>query len=160
MEDYGNLIFSIPAVRDSAFVELLDGSEKVVLKAPVRNNRAELINLLPGQYYARLVIDRNGNGEYDTGNYDLRIQPEDTYYYPGSINLKKNWDIEQTWDIYALPVDRQKPEAIKKNKPERNKWETQPATTETDDDEDESGFNDFMDPNDPNQQFFNQMNSY
>ena len=160
MEDYGNLIFSIPAVRDSAFVELLDGSEKVVLKAPVRNNRAELINLLPGQYYARLVIDRNGNGEYDTGNYDLRIQPEDTYYYPGSINLKKNWDIEQTWDIYALPVDRQKPEAIKKNKPERNKWETEPTTTETDEDEDESGFNDFMDPNDPNQQFFNQMNGY
>lgn len=160
MEDYGNLIFSIPAVRDSAFVELLDGSEKVVLKAPVRNSRAELINLLPGQYYARLVIDKNGNGEYDTGNYDLRIQPEDTYYYPGSINLKKNWDIEQTWDIYALPVDRQKPEAIKKNKPERNKWETEPTTTETDEDEDESGFNDFMDPNDPNQQFFNQMNGY
>lgn len=149
MEDYGNLIFTIPAIADSAIVELLDGSDKVVLSAPVRQHRAELLNLLPAKYYARLFIDRNGNGKYDTGNYDLHVQPEETFYYPGAISLKKNWDIEQTWDIYARPVDTQKPEAIKKNKPERNKWETTPEKT-TQDDENEEGFNDFSDPNDPN----------
>lgn len=119
MEEYGNIVFNIPAVRDSAIVELLDGTEKIVLRAPVKNHRAELLNLLPGKYYARLFIDRNGNGKYDTGNYDMHLQPEETVYYPGAINLKKNWDVEQTWDIYATPIDKQKPEAIKKNKPER-----------------------------------------
>ena len=122
MEEYGNIVFNIPAVRDSAIVELLDGTEKIVLRAPVKNHRAELLNLLPGKYYARLFIDRNGNGKYDTGNYDMHLQPEETVYYPGAINLKKNWDVEQTWDIYATPIDKQKPEAIKKNKPERKKW--------------------------------------
>ena len=160
MEEYGNIVFNITAVRDSAIVELLDGTEKIVLRAPVKNHRAELLNLLPGKYYARLFIDRNGNGKYDTGNYDMHLQPEETVYYPGAINLKKNWDVEQTWDIYATPIDKQKPEAIKKNKPERKKWEkVNTEKTETDEDE-ENGFSDFSNPNDPNQRNSNNFGDY
>ncbi len=160
MEEYGNIVFNIPAVRDSAIVELLDGTEKIVLRAPVKNHRAELLNLLPGKYYARLFIDRNGNGKYDTGNYDMHLQPEETVYYPGAINLKKNWDVEQTWDIYATPIDKQKPEAIKKNKPERKKWEkVNTEKTETDEDE-ENGFSDFSNPNDPNLRNSNNFGEY
>lgn len=160
MEEYGNIVFNITAVRDSAIVELLDGTEKIVLRAPVKNHRAELLNLLPGKYYARLFIDRNGNGKYDTGNYNMHLQPEETVYYPGAINLKKNWDVEQTWDIYATPIDKQKPEAIKKNKPERKKWEkVNTEKTETDEDE-ENGFSDFSNPNDPNQRNSNNFGNY
>lgn len=160
MEEYGNIVFNITAVRDSAIVELLDGTEKIVLRAPVKNHRAELLNLLPGKYYARLFIDRNGNGKYDTGNYDMHLQPEETVYYPGAINLKKNWDVEQTWDIYATPIDKQKPEAIKKNKPERKKWEkANTEKTETDEDE-ENGFSDFSNPNDPNLRNSNNFGNY
>lgn len=160
MEEYGNIVFNITAVRDSAIVELLDGTEKIVLRAPVKNHRAELLNLLPGKYYARLFIDRNGNGKYDTGNYDMHLQPEETVYYPGAINLKKNWDVEQTWDIYATPIDKQKPEAIKKNKPERKKWEkVNTEKTETDEDE-ENGFSDFSNPNDPNLRNSNNFGDY
>lgn len=160
MEEYGNIVFNIPAVRDSAIVELLDGTEKIVLRAPVKSHRAELLNLLPGKYYARLFIDRNGNGKYDTGNYDMHLQPEETVYYPGAINLKKNWDVEQTWDIYATPIDKQKPEAIKKNKPERKKWEkVNTEKTETDEDE-ENGFSDFSNPNDPNMRNSNNFGDY
>lgn len=160
MEEYGNIVFNIPAVRDSAIVELLDGTEKIVLRAPVKSHRAELLNLLPGKYYARLFIDRNGNGKYDTGNYDMHLQPEETVYYPGAINLKKNWDVEQTWDIYATPIDKQKSEAIKKNKPERKKWEkVNTEKTETDEDE-ENGFNDFSNPNDPNLRNSNNFGDY
>lgn len=160
MEEYGNIVFNIPAVRDSAIVELLDGTEKIVLRAPVKSHRAELLNLLPGKYYARLFIDRNGNGKYDTGNYDMHLQPEETVYYPGAINLKKNWDVEQTWDIYATPIDKQKPEAIKKNKPERKKWEkVNTEKTETDENE-ENGFSDFSNPNDPNLRNSNNFGNY
>ena len=160
MEEYGNIVFNIPAVRDSAIVELLDGTEKIVLRAPVKSHRAELLNLLPGKYYARLFIDRNGNGKYDTGNYDMHLQPEETVYYPGAINLKKNWDVEQTWDIYATPIDKQKPEAIKKNKSERKKWKkVNTEKTETDEDE-EIGFSDFSNPNDPNLRNSNNFGNY
>ena len=39
------------------------------------------------------------------------------YYYPKKLALKQNWDVEQSWNIYELPIDEQKPNDIKKNKP-------------------------------------------
>ena len=61
--------------------------------ASVVSGSAEFDFILPGTYYARLFIDRNRNGKYDTGILDS-IQPEDVYYYPKKIVLKKNWDVE------------------------------------------------------------------
>lgn len=116
LEEYSNLFFKVN-VTDSAFVELLNSSDKVVYTAPVVEGMADLFNINPGEYYARIVIDANGNGKWDTGNYANHTQPEEVYYYPKKLNLKKNWDVEQNWDIYELPLDAQKPMAIKKNKP-------------------------------------------
>lgn len=122
LEEYSDLEFKIN-VADSAVVELLGSDDKPVRTAPVINGKADFPYMNPGTYYARLFIDRNGNGKYDTGNYDEKIQPEDVYYYNKKLNLKKNWEVTETWDIYALPVDKQKPEALKKNKPASKKWE-------------------------------------
>ena len=102
-------------------MELLDGGDKVVRTAKIINGSADLVNVNPGEYYARIVIDRNGNGVWDTGNFDSGLQPEEVYYFPKALKLKKNWDIEQSWDIFDTPVDKQKPEKIKKNKPEKKK---------------------------------------
>ena len=146
MEEYGNLIFNIPEVKDSAIVELLDGQEKVVLSVPVKNHKAELINILPATYYARLYLDANGNGKYDTGCYIEHRQPETSFYYPGAIKVKKNWDIDQTWNIYDTPVDRQKPDTIKKNKPEKKKWETVTKTNPDEEDNDEGSVYDPVNP--------------
>ena len=116
LEEYSNLFFKIN-LTDSAFVELLDAGDNVKYIAPVKNGVAELFNINPGDYYARVVIDANGNGKWDTGKYSEHRQPEEVYYYPKKLSLKKNWDVEQNWNIYELPLDVQKPMAIKKNKP-------------------------------------------
>ena len=121
LEDYANLYFSITGVTDSAIVEILDSSDKPIRSAPVVDGGAEFMYLNPGTYYARLYIDSNGNGKYDTGNYAEKRQPEEVSYYPQALELKANWDIEQEWDIYATPVDRQKPDKIKKNKPKEKR---------------------------------------
>ncbi len=117
LEEYANLYLSISGVTEAAIVELLNQSDNPVRRAPVRNGGAEFMYLSPGTYYARIFIDANGNGKYDTGNYAEKRQPEEVSYYPGELELKANWDVEQDWDIYATPVDKQKPEKIKKNKP-------------------------------------------
>ena len=148
-EDYGNLIFNIVGLTEPAMVELLDGSDKVVLAVPVKDGKAEFINMLPSKYYARLYVDRNGNGKYDTGNYAEKLQPEETFYFPRFINLKKNWDIEQTWDIFGTALDKQKPEEIKKNKPERKKWEEEDRNKKKGTnplDEDGDGFDEYGNP--------------
>lgn len=120
MEEYSNLHFSITGVSDSAVVQLLNGSEAVQYEAPVVSGGAEFTYLKPGTYYARLFIDRNGNGKYDTGNYAQKLQPEETYYYPQELELRAYWNVEQDWNIYEKAIDQQKPLAIKKNKPKED----------------------------------------
>ena len=119
LEDYSNLYLAITGPTESAIVEILDSNDKPVRSAPVVDGGAEFMYLNPGTYYARLYIDRNGNGKYDTGNYTEKRQPEEVSYYPQPLELKANWDVEQEWDIYATPVDKQKPDKIKKNKPKQ-----------------------------------------
>ncbi|MCH5327581.1 MAG: Ig-like domain-containing protein [Coprobacter sp.] len=117
LEEYSNLYLATQGIKDSAYVVLLNSNDVPVRSVPVVNGGAEFLYLDPGVYYARLFVDRNGNGKYDTGNYAEKRQPEDVYYYPKSLELKANWDVEQDWDVFALPPDRQKPRAIVKNKP-------------------------------------------
>lgn len=135
LDEYANLFFKIN-LTDSAFVELLNSGDSPVYIAPVKNNSVDFFNIRPGEYYARVVIDRNGNGKWDTGNYSQHLQPEEVYYYPKRLSLKQNWDVEQSWNIYELPIDSQKPNSIKKNKPQNYKAET----TEEEEDDDENEF--------------------
>lgn len=146
-EDYSSIFFNIRNIPDStaAFVELLNGSDTPVRTAVVTDGKAELPYLSPSTYYARIVLDENGNGIYDTGSYLDSLMPETVYYYPSKINLKKNWDLEQEWIIDDLPIDAQKPMAITKNKPEGFKEEKK-----TDEDDEEEIFDPTRNPFDPN----------
>lgn len=125
-------------------VELLNSSEVVVERSKVVDGKAKFDFLTPGTYYARAFIDFNNNGKWDTGKLSEWRQPEDVYYYPKKIDIKQNWDMSQTWDIYELPVDEQKPLEIKKNKPK-----TKEATVNYDEEEEEDdgfGSNYFYQP--------------
>lgn len=150
IEDYAALFFNIGDLGpDSAIVELLS-SDKPVRLEPVRNGVATFEYVTPGAYYARLFIDRNHNGRWDTGSVADTLQPEDVFYFSKKLNLKKNWDVEQQWNIYETPVDLQKPEDIKKNKPPRPKWETEEEREKRkkgNNDDEEEEFGPFM--NDP-----------
>lgn len=140
LEEYSNLFFKIN-LTDSAFVELLNSGDNVVRTAPVKNGNVEIFNINPGEYYARVVIDSNGNGKWDTGNYSEHRQPEEVYYFPKKLTLRRNWDVEQNWDVYELPVDSQKPYAIKKNKPADKRGSKAATTDENEDEEEEFGTN-------------------
>ena len=112
-----------------AFVELLGSGDKLERTALVENGRAYFPFLNPGKYYARMIEDRNGNGRYDTGDYSTLTQPETAFYYPKAFNIKKNWDKEETWDVYGTAIDQQKPRAILKNRPKQREA-PQPQRTE------------------------------
>ncbi len=145
LEEYANLTLHVDS-GDSAFVELLDGQGRVLRAVAVVGGKAVLPNVLPGTYYARLTLDANGNGRWDTGNYALHLQPEQVLYYPKALKLRRNWDVEQQWNIYETALDLQKPEAIRKNKPEQRKNALEPDKKKKKnagdiDDEEEDEFN-------------------
>lgn len=120
VEQYGNITLRVN-VADHAFIELLDSKDEIVRTMPVNAGTAFFENLPPATYYARLVLDDNNNGKWDTGNHAQHLQPEEVYYFPKRLKVRKNWDLEETWDIYAAAVDMQKPEEIIKNRPDDNK---------------------------------------
>ncbi|MDD4515281.1 Ig-like domain-containing protein [Massilibacteroides sp.] len=116
-EDYGNLYVNIQGLNSPGFVELLNSTDAPVRKAMVKDGGVLFMDLKPDKYYARLIVDVNGNGEWDTGNYAEKLQPEKVYYYPKLFDVMQNWDVEETWDVLSTPVVRQKPMEITKNKP-------------------------------------------
>lgn len=136
LEEYANVYFKVNA-SGCAFVELLSNGEKIERKVPVTGGAFELLNVNPGNYYLRLTIDANGNGKWDTGNYANHLQPEEVYYYPKKLKLRRNWDLDETWNIYQTALDLQKPEEIRRNKPEQAKNKIEKKADKASGDEDE-----------------------
>lgn len=135
LEEYSNLAFTIkPSMVDGHALcfELLNNSDKVMRTVPVDTATGKVVvpYITPGTYYARVFIDANGNGRWDTGNFAERLQPEEVAYFDKKLELKANWDNELAWDIYAKAIDTQKPYAILKNKPKLKPGEKAPDQEE------------------------------
>lgn len=139
LDEYSSVTFNLQNLPDSlpAIVELLSEKDEPVLAAPVIGSKVELTHLMPGTYYARLFIDSDGNGEYTNGSLTELRQPEDTYYYPKKLTLKKNWDRAETWDIEALSPELQKPLDIKKNQPRKQPSELDQKQPDEEDEDDD-----------------------
>lgn len=135
----------------AAFVELLNTSDSPVRREPVVDGKVMFRYLPAGKYYARIYEDYNGNGVFDTGNYEEGIQPDPAYYYPKLVNLKKNWDKQEEWNVFATAVDLMKPETLKKNKPEADKRSRSKKDSNTGyEEEEEEIFDPTRNPFDPN----------
>lgn len=121
-DEYGTLLMNISGMDSLPMVaQLLDAGDKPLKTVRVSNNVAEFYYVNPGTYYLRLFVDRNGNGLWDTGDYALGQQAEETYYYPEAIESKAKWDITLDWDPQRRDAAHQKPYAITKQKPEKDK---------------------------------------
>lgn len=116
-DSYGHLYINIVGVDSCAFVELLNAKDEPVRKAILKDGGVLFMDLKPDKYYARIILDLNRNGEWDTGNYAEKRQPEEVFYSPKVYNILQNFQIEETWNVYATPWLRQKPLDITKNKP-------------------------------------------
>lgn len=140
-EDYASLTLRLLPDTIQGFVEVLNSADSPVTRARVVNGVARFPYLAPADYYARFVTrplpaDSLTRDElkFHPGDYDSRTQPDDVYYYPKVLSLKRH-DRSEQWDLNSTPVDRQKPEAIKKNKPQvkstrgknRDKKENEPS---------------------------------
>ncbi|MDR1381024.1 MAG: Ig-like domain-containing protein [Tannerella sp.] len=99
-----------------AFMELLNSGGTPVAKAIVENGVATFRDMAPEKYYARLILDANGNGVWDAGSYEERRQPERVIYFMQQFEIRQNWKIEETWDI-GKSKPGGKPYELIKNKP-------------------------------------------
>ncbi|MCH2223420.1 MAG: Ig-like domain-containing protein [Crocinitomicaceae bacterium] len=97
---YGSIIVALN-YESSIILELYDGTglvEKLMLDAP--NTPLTISELSPGNYTFRVILDENGNGKWDTGNYERRKQPETIEYYSKPTTVRANWDVE----VELIPI--------------------------------------------------------
>ena len=122
-DSYSSLALHLQDLPDSleAVVQLLDGQDKVVREVITKKGEADFFYLKPGEYYVRAFVDMNGNGIWDTGDYDQDLQAEPMYYYHEKLDCKEKWDVSRDWMLNGLQRFKQKPTAITKQKPDKEK---------------------------------------
>ena len=100
IKDFGNINLSVTALDTTAhyLIELLGSGDKLVRQFQVsgRADFSERVTTIdPGKYRLKIIEDRNRNGVWDTGNYDLKQQPE-KLTVEDIEQLRANWDVEFT----------------------------------------------------------------
>ena len=99
-EEYGNLKFTVvPDFNEKYIIQLLQKNEKIEEFYYQGTKTINISYLNPGEYQVKLIIDRNDNKKWDTGNYQINLQPERVVIFQDKIDIRKNWDNEIQWNI-------------------------------------------------------------
>ena len=102
LEDYGNIFLDVIRNNQSKFIlHLIDTNGEVIREYNnVDQNTAYNFEYIrPGKYTFRLIEDLNKNDIWDTGNYLKRVKPEPVYYFPSELEVRANWDLNETFDL-------------------------------------------------------------
>lgn len=110
LKNYGNLLLTVDSLSaDSAYVlELLDGEQTVETYTITGQTtfQRELKYIRPATYSIRITEDWNGNGRWDSGEYDTYQQPE-LMYRRDLEQLRANWDLEAVVTLNQLQQQAQ-----------------------------------------------------
>ncbi|MGZ5471937.1 MAG: hypothetical protein ACXWE0_09710, partial [Nitrososphaeraceae archaeon] len=107
IEDHAQLKLKLLFPRkENYIIRLLNDKEQIVdersVELSLTSTSEKLIeyeNLLPGNYFIRIVEDANKNGHFDTGNYFLKQQPEIIFVNSSPIKLLAGWEVENEWIV-------------------------------------------------------------
>jgi Bacterial Ig-like domain len=114
---YSKLTLKIKNSKGDQIIQLLNKTEELIIEKRINTDEDLLFPLLePGFYRVRAIYDINRDGKWTTGDFFTGRQPEPVSYYPGEIEIKKGWEVEQDWDLDAQNVKDKKLRAKKKKK--------------------------------------------
>ncbi|MBN1950849.1 MAG: Ig-like domain-containing protein [Bacteroidales bacterium] len=100
VDAYSTLLVTVNGVREPVILQLMSPKEEVRNERYLDQNGTERFEYLPpGKYMLKLIIDRNGNRKWDTGDYLLKVQPEKVLFFDQPVDLRANWEIEYVWDL-------------------------------------------------------------
>jgi len=108
LEDYGNVYLNVIRDSESQYIlQMVNSNNEIVRKYNSINSDGlynfELVN--PGKYIFRMIRDNNRNKEWDTGNYLKKIQPEEVYYSNFELEIRANWDFNETLNLNEVKID-------------------------------------------------------
>jgi len=92
-EDYGIVEGSIDGNKANKIVQLVDQNYKVEAEQKTKDNKFNFLNVKSGAYLIRIIVDSNGNGQWDYGNVEKDIEPEKVYFSEEVIRVKANFEL-------------------------------------------------------------------
>ena len=96
-KDFGNLLLTLNGLDslEHYVVQLLNNNRIVAERqvAETTEYQEDFPLLPPAEYTLQVITDWNANGQWDTGNYETRRQPEPIYRQQLE-QLRANWDVE------------------------------------------------------------------
>ncbi|MEO6584440.1 MAG: Ig-like domain-containing protein [Ferruginibacter sp.] len=101
-EDYGavELRFTNLSLSQKPLLQFVV-NDVVQFSYPLKGNNLSVKMIQPGEYTIRILYDLNGNGIWDAGNYEKKLQPEKAITLPQKLSVRANWDNEL--DINLTP---------------------------------------------------------
>lgn len=129
-DQFSSLEITVHDVEGPIIAELLNLQDAPVLIAYSDSTTVRFDDLKPDKYALRIIIDRNKNRRWDPADFDSGTQPEQVYYAPKTFELMKNWEIKENFYPLRVPIQRQKPRELIKNKPEEKKKKDRNAERE------------------------------
>ncbi len=100
-EDYGTLIAELKNFQEDLdyIFQLLDNKDKVLQSQKLTNNQLTIPYLRPAEYKIAVIEDRNKDGVWTTGNYELKQQPETIFRISEVVEIRSNWESEVAVDL-------------------------------------------------------------
>lgn len=97
--DFGNATINLTgAVAYPLIVQLTNEKGETQIEfIALEQKPIEFKNINPASYRLRVIYDTNENGKWDTGSYLKNIQPERISYYPKLIEMRPNWEWNETF---------------------------------------------------------------
>ena len=105
LEDYGNVYLDVVRNSESKFILHMIDSNGDIIREFKNVNLDTTYNfdyVRPGKYTFRLIEDANNNDIWDTGNYLKKIKPESVYYFANELEVRANWDLNETFNLNQI----------------------------------------------------------
>ncbi len=99
---FGNIRIRLTNATYPIIVQLTNEKGEVKYEQySTKQDVLDFLNVAPANYLVKITFDKNGNGQYDSGNFLKKIQPEESIYF--NLNkgdaIKADWDYEDAFDL-------------------------------------------------------------
>lgn len=102
--DYGRLRIRLQNLDTAQNIVLVFyKGDKIEKSQPLTGKDVSFTLFHPGDYEIRILYDVNSNGEWDTGNYWKKLQPEKIVSDGKKYTVRPNWDNEITIELPQHP---------------------------------------------------------
>jgi hypothetical protein len=94
-EEFGTISGQVRSQKYKSFIiQILDDGYKQVEQSISNISNFKFTYIKAGKKRIRVLIDENGDGKWEKGDFKKRIPPEKIFFFKEVIEVKPNWDYE------------------------------------------------------------------